>query len=211
VRIGPRTGPLRRIAGCDVSFERSLGRVFAAVVLLSWPDLELIETATAGRKQTFPYVPGYLSFREGPVLEAAYSKLGRRPDLLIFDGQGLAHPRRFGLACHLGVLWNLPSIGCAKSRLVGEAAEPGPRKGDWTPLIDGEEVVGSLVRTRDRVKPVWVSPGHRIDHEGAREIILAAATRYRLPEPTRLAHGEVNALRRAVLARTARDPRPSAQ
>ena len=200
MRIGPFTGPLRRIAGCDVSFERSLGRVFAAVVLLSWPDLEEVETAHAVRKASFPYVPGYLSFREGPVLDAAFSRLRRRPDLVVFDGQGRAHPRRFGLACHLGVLWDLPAVGCAKSRLIGMADEPGQEKGCWTPLVEGDEVLGSVVRTRDGVRPVWVSVGHRIDDAGAREIVLAATTRYRLPEPTRLAHREVNALRRESLA-----------
>ncbi len=201
VRIEPFRRSIRRIAGCDVSFERSVGRVFAAIVLLDWPGLETLEAATAVRKATFPYVPGYLSFREGPVLEAAFARLGTRPDLVLFDGQGLAHPRRFGLACHLGVLWDVPAIGVAKSRLLGEASPPGPRKGDWSPLLEGGERLGCVLRTRERVKPVWVSPGHRIDPDGARERVLATATRYRLPEPTRRAHGEVTALRKAWMAR----------
>jgi deoxyribonuclease V len=192
---------LRRVAGCDVSFERAAGRVFAAVVVLEWPGLQRLESGTAVRKATFPYVPGYLSFREGPVLEAAWAKLDARPDLVIFDGQGLAHPRRFGLACHLGVLWNVPAVGCAKTRLIGTADEPGLGKGEWTPLVDEKEVVGSVLRTRESVNPVFVSPGHRIDQEGARRVVLEATTRYRLPEPTRQAHGEVNALRRAWIGR----------
>jgi deoxyribonuclease V len=175
--------------------------VFAAVVVFEAGDWEPREVATAVRRAGFPYVPGYLSFREGPVLEQAFRKLRTRPDLVLFDGQGIAHPRRFGLASHLGVRWDLPSVGCAKSRLTGSAEPPGPRKGDWTPLRDDGEIVGSVVRTRTGVKPVWVSPGHRIDHAGAREAVLAATTRYRLPEPTRRAHGEVNAVRRAWMAR----------
>jgi deoxyribonuclease V len=201
VRIQPFRGRIRRIAGCDVSFERAYGKLFAAVVVFRWPGLEPVEMATAVGEADFPYVPGYLSFREGPVLEKAYEKLERRPNLVIFDGQGIAHPRRFGLASHLGVVWRVPSVGCAKTRLVGTARDPGIRKGDWTPLRDGREVIGSVLRTRDRVKPVFVSPGHRIDHRGARRVVLEATTRYRLPEPIRAAHREVNVLRRAWIAR----------
>ncbi len=201
VRLTERPTRLRRVAGCDVSVERRAGRVFAAVVVLAWPGLDRLETATAVGKDLFPYVPGFLSFREGPVLDRAFRKLRTRPDLVIFDAQGIAHPRRFGLASHLGVLWDIPAVGCAKSRLIGKAAEPGCRKGEWTPLFDGDEIVGSVLRTRDRVKPVYVSPGHRIDHAGARDVVLRATTRFRLPESTRLAHGEVNALRRAWVSR----------
>jgi deoxyribonuclease V len=207
VRLTPRRGRLRRVAGADVSCERGSDRVWAAVVLLSWPDLEPIETATAVARAAIPYVPGYLSFREGPVLDRAFARLGTVPDAVILDGQGLAHPRRFGLACHLGVLWDVPTVGCAKSRLIGEAETPGPRKGDWAPLVSGDERLGCVLRTRDGVKPVWVSPGHRMDQNGARELVLAATTRYRLPEPTRRAHGEVNALRRA--RRGSRPARPA--
>jgi deoxyribonuclease V len=197
------------VAGCDVSFEREAGRVFAVVVVFDWPELVRVEMSTATRKAVFPYVPGYLSFREGPVLDEAFAKLENRPELVIFDGQGLAHPRRFGLACHLGVLWGVAAIGCAKSLLVGHAEEPGWTKGSWNPLLEGKEVIGSVLRTRDGVKPVFVSPGHRIDQAGARRVVLQAATRFRLPEPTRQAHGEVNALRRAWTRRfraARRDP-----
>jgi deoxyribonuclease V len=184
-----------------VSVEAAAGKVFAAVVVFRWPGLERLQAVTAAGAADFPYVPGYLSFREGPVLDRAFRKLAERPDLVIFDGQGIAHPRRFGLASHLGVLWDVPSVGCAKTRLVGTGEEPGAAKGSWTPLRDGEEVIGSILRTRDGVKPVFVSPGHRIDKAGAREAVLQAVTRYRLPEPTRAAHGEVNAARRAWIAR----------
>jgi deoxyribonuclease V len=185
-----------------------VGRVFAAVVVLEWPGLERIEAATAVGRADFPYVPGYLSFREGPVLARAFARLSARPDLVILDGQGIAHPRRFGLASHMGVLWKLPTVGCAKSRLVGEADAPDPERGSWCPLRLEGEVVGSVLRTRTGVSPVWVSPGHRIDQAGARRVVLGACTRYRLPEPTRLAHREVNALRRAWLARHGPDRGP---
>jgi len=201
VRIQKLRRRVRIVAGCDVSIEKDGKRVFGAIILMSWPGLERLETSTAVGEASFPYVPGYLSFREGPLLDQAFRGLRDRPDLVIFDGQGFAHPRRFGLACHLGVLWDVPSIGCAKTRLIGEADTPGSRKGDWTPLLHKGEVIGSVVRTREGTKPVYVSPGHRIDHEGAREAVLMATSRFRLPEPTRRAHGEVNALRRAWLAR----------
>ncbi len=201
VRLTPLSTRLRRVAGCDVSEDRAAGRVFAAVVVLSWPDLDRIEIATATRDARFPYVPGYLSFREGPLLDEAFARLSERPDLVMFDGQGIAHPRRCGLASHLGVLWDLPAVGCAKSRLVGDADEPGLSRGDWSSLVDRGELVGSVLRTRHGVKPMWVSPGHRIDHEGARRVVLEACTRFRLPETTRRAHLEVNVLRRAWIAR----------
>jgi len=204
VRIRPLARRVRRIAGCDVSFERACGKLFAAVVVFDWPALEPVEIATAVGEADFPYVPGYLSFREGPVLEKAYEKLERRPNLVIFDGQGIAHPRRFGLASHLGVLWRVPSVGCAKTPLVGTFGEPGVSRGSWKPLRDGREVIGSVCRTRYGVKPVFVSPGHRIDHAGARRVVLDTAVRYRLPEPTRAAHREVNVLRRAWIARFGR-------
>lgn len=207
VRIRPLRARIRRIAGCDVSFERTCGKLFAAVVVFDWPGLEQVESATAVEEAVFPYVPGYLSFREGPVLEKAYEKLERRPHLVIFDGQGIAHPRRFGLASHLGVLWHVPAVGCAKTRLVGTFAEPGVRRGSFSPLRDGGEVIGSVCRTRDGVKPVFVSPGHRIDQAGARRVVLDTATGTRLPEPLRAAHREVNVLRRAWIAGWRTDPR----
>ena len=201
VRVRSLRTRLRRIAGCDVSVERAADRVFAAVVLLEWPSMRRLGCATSVGRIRFPYVPGYLTFREGPVLDAAFRRLAMRPDLVIFDGQGIAHPRRCGLASHLGVVWGVPSIGCAKSRLIGEAADPGPDPGEWSPLVHEGEIVGSVLRTRRGVKPVWVSPGHRIDHAGSREIVLQACSRFRLPDATREAHLEVNRLRRKWIAR----------
>ncbi|HEY75219.1 MAG TPA: deoxyribonuclease V [Thermoflexia bacterium] len=186
VRIEPITNPVRWIAGVDVSVRGEVSK--AAVVVLSFPELEPTEAVTAERPVEFPYIPGLLAFREGPVVLDAMAKLRQRPDLVIFDAHGLSHPRRMGLATHLGVLLDLPSIGCAKSRLCGEHGEPPPERGGWTPLFDGEEVIGAVLRTRTGVHPVYVSIGHRIDLEGAVEWVLRCCTRYRLPEPTRWAH-----------------------
>jgi len=187
----------RLVAGVDVSFNRRDPLLFAAVVVSTFPDLEPVEVCTASRETRFPYVPGYLSFREIPVLLDAFAKLEHTPELLVCDGHGRAHPRRFGLACHLGVLLDLPSIGCAKSRLVGRHREPGPRRGAHTQLREGGQVIGEVVRTREGVKPVYVSVGHRITLASARRLTLRMARRYRLPEPTRAAHREVNRARRA--------------
>jgi deoxyribonuclease V len=182
----------------DVSCDRSSSHVdlYAAVVVLDFESLRVVEVAAARARARFPYVPGYLSFREIPPLLDAFAKLEAVPDLIVCDGQGRAHPRRFGLACHLGVLLDRPTLGCAKSRLVGEHREPGPRRGAHTQLRDGGEVIGEVVRTRSGVKPVFVSVGHRISLETARRTVLRLAPRYRLPEPVRAAHREVNRLRR---------------
>jgi deoxyribonuclease V len=174
------------VAGVDVSVRN--GQARSAVVLLSFPDLEPIEAKTAEEAVPFPYVPGLLAFREGPVVLRAFEKLTMCPHVLIFDAHGLAHPRRMGLATHLGVLVDLPSVGCAKSPLCGEYTEPDEEKGSWTPLRDGEEVIGAVVRTRDNVRPVFVSIGHRVDLETAVSLVLDCAPRYRLPETTRWAH-----------------------
>lgn len=188
--------PPSLVAGVDVSFDRRDPLLFAAVVLLSFPALEVVEVASASRETRFPYVPGYLSFREIPVLLDAFARLSRTPDLLVCDGHGRAHPRRFGIACHLGVILELPSLGCAKSRLVGSHREPGPRRGAHTQLREGGQVIGEVVRTREGVRPVYVSVGHRITLATARRLTLRMARRYRLPEPTRVAHREVNRVRR---------------
>jgi len=181
------------IAGIDVSVKHARKGVKkeqarAAVVLLSYPDLIPLQAITAEMPLSFPYVPGLLAFREGQVVLAAMEQLEDRPDVLMFDAQGLAHPRRMGLATHLGVLLDIPTVGCAKSRLCGTHVEPNEQKGSWTPLTDGDEVIGAVVRTRDNVRPVFVSTGHRIDLEAAIALVLDCATRYRLPEPARWAH-----------------------
>ncbi|MFW6115598.1 MAG: deoxyribonuclease V [Chloroflexota bacterium] len=186
VVMQPLKDQLEFVAGVDVSVKK--GRARSAVVVLSWPALEPIEAVTAERPAAFPYVPGLLAFREGPVVLAALEKLARTPDVLIFDAHGLAHPRRMGLATHLGVLLDLPSVGCAKSRLCGEYTEPDQEKGSWTSLREGDEVIGAVVRTRDRVSPVFVSVGHRVDLSSAVSLVLGCARRYRLPETTRWAH-----------------------
>ncbi len=183
-----RLGRVRYVAGIDVGFEKDGTVARAGVAILSFPGLELCETATARRPTRFPYVPGYLSFRELPAVLVALKKLRTRPDLLLCDAQGLAHPRRFGLACHLGVLTDTPSIGVAKSRLIGEHGSLPETKGSWVPLMHSGEVIGAVLRTRRGVKPVYVSIGHRISLETAIEYALRCTTRYRLPETTRLAH-----------------------
>jgi deoxyribonuclease V len=183
-----RLGEVRRVAGLDVGFEGG-GRITrAAVALLRFPELSLEEQASCRSPTRFPYVPGYLSFREIPGVLGALRKLRQRPDLMLCDGQGLAHPRRFGLACHLGVLCDLPSIGVAKSRLIGEHGPLPPEKGNWVPLMDGEETIGAVLRTRTNVSPVYVSIGHRISLATAVDFVLRCTSRYRLPETTRFAH-----------------------
>lgn len=174
------------VAGIDVSIKDEQTR--SAVVLLSYPDLTPLQAVTAQTPVSFPYIPGLLAFREGPAVLAALGKLEERPDVLVFDAQGLAHPRRMGLATHLGVLVDMPSVGCAKSRLCGDYTEPDGEKGSWTPLYDGEEVIGAVVRTRDNVNPVFVSIGHRMNLETAVSLVLNCAPKYRLPETTRWAH-----------------------
>lgn len=193
-RGGPRR--VRLVAGADLSYDRGSDRFFAAVVLVELPGLDVVEEATARGRSPFPYIPGLLSFREGPLLMKAFGRLRRAPDLVLFDGHGLAHPRRFGIACHLGLLLDVPSVGCAKSRLVGEHREPGRRRGDWTPLRHRGEIVGAVLRTRPGVRPVYVSCGHRIGLRPAIRWTLECCRRFRIPEPIRRAHLRANALRR---------------
>jgi deoxyribonuclease V len=177
---------VKTVAGVDVGLRGDVAR--AAVVVLNLLDLEPVDCALSETQVTFRYVPGLLTFREGPCVLAALEKLDTWPDLFIFDGHGLAHPRRIGLAAHLGVLLDWPSIGCAKSRLTGSHKDPGNEVGDWAPLRDGTETIGAVLRTRKDVKPVFVSIGHRIDLPTAIELVLRCTTRYRLPETTRWAH-----------------------
>lgn len=196
--LGEARRPTETVAGVDVSYDTRTPTMHAAVVLMRLHDHAILETVTATRPTTFPYIPGLLSFREAPAVLQAVTRLTRRPDCLLCDGQGIAHPRRFGLACHLGLLLNLPSIGCAKSVLVGEYQEPPKKRGGFRMLIDRGEQVGIILRTRDGVEPVYVSPGYRMNTQQAREIVLKATGRYRVPEPTRQAHLLVNRLRRNV-------------
>jgi deoxyribonuclease V len=179
---------IRTVAGTDVGFERGGAIARAAVAVLSFPGLELVDYAVARRPARFPYVPGLLSFREMPALLAALARLRVRPDLVLCDGQGLAHPRRFGLACHLGVMCGIPSIGVAKTRLIGMHREPGTQRGAWVPLRDRGETIGAVVRSRAGIRPLFVSIGHRVSLPEAVRYVMACTTRYRLPETTRWAH-----------------------
>lgn len=187
---------IRVVAGADISCTRGDDRVYAAVVLLDVESLDVVEEATYCGRTPFPYIPGLLSFREGPALLQAFGQLRGRPDAVLFDGQGIAHPRGFGLAAHLGLILDTPAIGCAKTRLTGSFEEPGMRRGQCSPLVHDGRAIGSVLRTKDRVKPVFVSPGHRVGHERAVEIVLRCSRRYRIPEPTRQAHILVNKIRK---------------
>ncbi len=187
VRLEPLPHPPRTIGGVDVSYSRLLRRMVAVVAVFQWPEGSLVAEAFAVAPVTFPYIPTFLSFRELPAVQEALQKLPYLPDLLLVDGQGIAHPRRLGIAAHLGVLWNLRTLGIAKNRLVGEYQEPGPEAGSASPLFLNGEQVGWVVRTRTGVRPVFASPGHRISLEDTLRWTLATCRGYRLPEPIRYA------------------------
>jgi deoxyribonuclease V len=181
--------PLKRgpklIAGVDACFTGKY--VVVAASLFSYPGLEHLEDTVAKERMLFPYIPGYLSFREGPAVIKALRKLKTQPDVVLFDGQGIAHPRHMGIASHVGVVLNIPAVGCAKSRLVGVYDEPGPCRGDWSPLYYQGREVGAVLRTRDQVRPLFISPGHRVDLMTCINIVLHAVSSYRLPDPIRRA------------------------
>ncbi|MFP4132050.1 MAG: deoxyribonuclease V [Thiohalospira sp.] len=187
VETADRLGPVTRVAGVDVGFEEGGQTARAAAVVLAWPGLETLETAIAREPVRLPYIPGLLSFREVPVIAAALGRLSAPPDLIVCDGQGIAHPRRLGVASHLGLRLGIPTIGVAKSRLIGEHGPVPEERGGRAALTDGDEVIGAVVRTRTGVRPVYVSPGHRVGLETAVAWTLALAPRYRLPETTRRA------------------------
>jgi deoxyribonuclease V len=188
---------LQTVAGVDVGFQGDVAR--AAVVVLRFPELEPVDRAVAEARVAFPYVPGLLAFREGPGVLAALDRLKVWPDLFIFDAQGVAHPRRLGLAAHMGVILDWPSIGCAKSRLIGTHDEPADEPGKWTALYDGAEVIGAAVRSRRGARPLYVSTGHRVDLPTAVEFVLCCARGYRLPETTRAAHRLASGAQEALL------------
>lgn len=183
-----RLGPVARVAGVDVGFDLERRLTRAAVAVLAFPSLALEDAALAVRPTTFPYVPGLLSFREIPAVLEALDALRVRPDLLLCDGHGFAHPRRFGFASHLGLVTELPSIGVAKKRLVGAHGPVPEGRGQWVPLMEDGEVIGAVLRSRAEVKPVYVSIGHRVGLETAVRWVMACTARYRLPETTRRAH-----------------------
>ena len=178
----------RLIAGVDISVSYARSMATSAVVVMDYPALELVEMKTANGKLDFPYIPGLLSFRESPLALATFERLTATPDLILVDGQGIAHPRRLGLASHLGLLLDAPAIGCAKSRLCGSYEEPGVIPGSYTDLVDNGEVIGAVLRTKTATKPLYVSIGHKVDLEAAVDWVLACCKGYRIPEPLRLAH-----------------------
>ena len=188
VETEDRIGIVRHVAGVDVGFEDGGATTRAAVAVLDVGQLALVERAVVREPTRFPYVPGLLSFREAPAVLAAFERLRVAPELILYDGQGFAHPRRFGIASHLGVLLDAPTIGVAKTRLIGTHRVPPDRRGAWVPLRDGEETIGAVLRTRAGVKPLYVSIGHRVSLESAVRWTMACVTRYRLPETTRWAH-----------------------
>jgi deoxyribonuclease V len=218
VLLQPLPDPVKLVAGADISYNRFSDVVYAAIVVLRLPELTVASTAGVVTKMNFPYIPGLLSFREAPPLLEVWRQLKLLPDVLMLDGQGIAHPRRFGIACHLGVLLNLPTIGCGKTLLTGKYDEPAPEAGNFSPLMHKEEMIGAAVRTKNRVNPVFVSPGHLADIPSAVDLALrcvkgyaqhpeagplwggkatpAKGSKYRIPEPTRLAHLMCNAMRR---------------
>jgi deoxyribonuclease V len=205
VSLGGDVGDVRTVAGVDIAVgPRGSNAGRAAVVVLAWPSLEPLEQSIERAEVRFPYIPGLLSFRELPLVLPAFARLSMQPDLVIVDGQGVAHPRRFGIAAHLGVLLDVPTIGCAKSRLTGQPSGAlGAEAGSRVPLIDGEELVGYELRSRSGVKPLYVSPGHRIGFEEAADWVLRLTAGYRLPQPTRLADQAAGG---AIVAPVVREP-----
>jgi deoxyribonuclease V len=196
VTLRPLDRQIETVAGADISFNKYEPTLYAGIVVLRLPSLEVLEEVCVVSETKFPYVPGLLSFRESPPILEAWAKLKTEPDAMMFDGQGIAHPRRVGIASHVGLIIERPTLGCAKSVLVGKYEEPPEARGAWTPLVDKGETIGAAVRTKDRVQPIFVSPGHLIDLAGAIELTLQCNSGYRQPEPTRRAHLLVNALRR---------------
>ena len=183
------------VAGLDCAFSKDKTKIIAAVIVMRIDDLTVIETCHAVSDVTFPYIPGLLSFREAPVCSKAAGKLKTIPDVFLIDGQGIAHPRRLGLAAHLGLFFDKPTIGCAKSRLTGTFSPVSPEKGSYSKLMDKNEIVGAVLRTRTNVKPLFVSPGNLCSLKDAINITLKCTSKYRLPEPTRQAHQLVSKLR----------------
>jgi len=197
VELYDRFGDIRSVAGADMAFDPATDVAFGGVIVYRLPELEEVERRMARRKLRFPYVPGLLSFRECPVLLAAFARLKTEPDLILIDGQGYAHPRRLGIACHIGILFDKPTIGCAKSRLVGDHQEPAHSAGSTAPLMLEGERIGVVLRTRDGVRPIYVSTGHRVSLESAVGLLKQCMDGFRIPKPTRESDHYVRDLRRA--------------
>lgn len=200
VQLTPLQHAVKTVAGADISFNKFSETVYAGIVVLSYPDMKLIAQSGVVTCTTFPYIPGLLGFREVPALAEAWNKLETKPDVLILDGHGIAHPRRMGIATHFGLVAHTPTFGCAKSLLTGKYEEPGPTPGSTSLLKAKDEIIGTVLRTKLRCKPVFISPGHLITMQQSLEIIGHCMGKYRIPEPTRLAHLFVNQLRTENLA-----------
>ncbi|MGH9732552.1 MAG: deoxyribonuclease V [Candidatus Acidiferrales bacterium] len=196
LELTDRLPRIRTVAGADLAFDMARNRAIAGVVVYRYPEMEEVERVWAEVPITFPYVPGLLSFREMPALLKVFSRVRNAPDLIFYDGHGYAHPRRFGIACHLGVLLDRPTVGCAKSLLVGTHGDLPERAGSWTPLRDGDEIIGAVLRTRDGVNPIYVTQGHRISLTRAMEFVSSVLDGYRIPRPTRDADRFVAAVKR---------------
>ncbi|MGI4020036.1 MAG: deoxyribonuclease V [Janthinobacterium lividum] len=195
IRIEPLFKPIQTIAGADISFNKFEETVYAGITVLSFPDLQEVAKSTIISKTTFPYIPGLLSFREIPALLLAWNQLKIKPDLLVLDGQGIAHPRRLGIATHFGLVTDTPTLGCAKSLLTGKFETLPEAAGSESLIYDQGEVIGAALRTKNKVNPVFISPGHRINLEQSLQIIKLCINGYRIPEPTRKAHLLVNQVR----------------
>lgn len=198
ITLKPLEKPVSTIAGADISFNKYSTTVYAGIVVLSFPDLQVIDKASVTDTTEFPYIPGLLAFREVPALSKAWEKLSTKPDVLVLDGHGIAHPRRMGIATHFGVVMQTPTLGCAKSLLTGRFKEPDNEPGSYTDMVHQNEVIGKVLRTKKNCKPVFVSPGNLITMEESIDLILQCIRKYRIPEPTRLAHNYVNEVRTAV-------------
>ena len=190
---------IRTVAGADLAVLKEQKKLVCAIIVFAFPELRVIERVSVVVEERFPYIPGLLSFREGPAIIEAYGNLVVKPDLLILDGQGLAHPRGFGIACHVGVILDVPTLGVAKKRLYGTFEEPGPLPGKWSPLLSKEGArIGAVLRTKENTKPVFVSIGHKIDLPSALDIVSECARGYRVPEPTRQADIYVSELKKEL-------------
>ena len=188
-------GRIKTIAGADISYSKHSDLFYAAVIMMEFPSLDIIEERTAVERAPFPYIPGFLSFREGPAFLKIFENVHHVPDVVIFDGQGIAHPRGVGLASHMGLFLNIPTIGCAKTRLAGRYGEVGNDVGDYADLILHDRIVGAVLRTKKKVKPIFISPGHMIGIRKSADIVLHCCRGYKLPEPVRRAHLAVNRAR----------------
>lgn len=199
IDVSPYTGPIQRIAGADISYNKNDDTIYAGIIVLDYQTMQAVCRSTIIDKMRFPYIPGLLSFREIPSIYKAWKALSEQPDILVMDGHGINHPRRLGVATHFGLISGQACIGIAKNHLTGRYEDPGPEKGSFSVILDQGEKLGYVLRSRDRVKPVWVSPGHRVSMEQSLAIALHCSRGVRIPEPTRQAHLMVNELRRGEI------------